>query len=257
MLNLNTIQQALNENEKKINELKKELHHLEELETVLKKDKALLLHHERCVLNAAAFFNWTERPGHARDNYTFYEYKTPVYNFDIEIKERTDLKVWKYEVKAKVTHNYFEWRYNEVYANKDSHTMMKRYLRHEYDRQKGHIYHQINPQFPTEQKFKTRAAAVDYVHQWQKRFNNDFREEIRAERELFIDARKTFNDDRIIVHVDDYKERATIKEYLGFLGLELIEKRCSDLVTITGDNARDKMESLIRNYGFKAQIRVS
>ncbi len=256
MLNIEEIQSNLNKNNMQQQALKDQLKALEDISKDLREKKALILYHEKCITYAKQFFEWTKRDGH--EGKTFFEYETPTYEFCITLKHRTDLKVWKYEMKTNIKSKVYELRYDEVSYYTDYNTCMSKYLNHKYNTELSkHEYHEIDLEFPTVKKFKDVVAARQYVEQWKKRLQADFRKEISEEKELFRSVRSRYNQNRIIICLENFKERQSFREYASHIGLTLVEKRMQDNLIVEGDQAKEKVLNLIQKYGFKAEIKAS
>lgn len=185
--------------------------------------------------NEHNYFEWLESESKRYDNSGkeyqnfFWDYETPTMRFKIKIKERHDLKVWKYEVHVSGNKVYFE-----------SYEHIKMYDR---NRREGWSMGWTNflvDHYPNEklvQKFKTYEEAILCVDEWRKDLKKNFSYEINYDKSLYRQAISKYQFDSIHIQLN-YECANTFYEEIKQYQVELSKGDYWN-VEITGEQAKE------------------
>ena len=194
--------------------------------------------------NEHKFFEWIESNAERWENSgkryqnSFWDFQTPTMKFQIKIKERHDLKVWKYEVFVSATKVYFE--------SFEGVRMYDRNRRNGWSMGWTNFLVNHYKEDTLQQKFKTFDSALQHVEKWKKELITKFSFEINYDRHMYLQATEKYKNESIYIQLNHECAKKFYEEVEAY-GFN-IKKSDYWNVEISGKNAKEIIRNIKEKY---------
>ncbi|MBL5875360.1 hypothetical protein HV417_18155 [Bacillus sporothermodurans] len=200
--------------------------------------------------NNNQYFEWieseriqTEKTGVGLHNF-YWEYETPTMRFKIRLKERSDLKVWKYEIHVSATKVYFE---NFQYIK-----MHQRSSRNGWSMGWTNFLLNHYSENELKQKFKTFEEAILKVADWKKDLKRKFSYEINYDKTMYTQACDKYIN-TINIELNYESANTFYSEITKYEQLEIVKDDYWH-VEVSGENAKEIVQNIINEYRLSCAI---